>query len=81
VQKQPKNTKNAFFAYFELGRNFDDYPGFQPKITPPKNFRQQCSIRLIKCFLSVYSKISTKIETLLELKEEISHHSKMPKDG
>ena len=26
-----------------MGRNFDDYPGFQPKITPPKHFSRQCS--------------------------------------
>ena len=24
-----------------MGRNFDDYPGFQPKITPPKHFSRQ----------------------------------------
>jgi hypothetical protein len=23
-------------------RNFDDYPGFKPKITPPKHFSRQC---------------------------------------
>ena len=27
-----------------MGRNFDDYPGFQPKITPPKHFSPQCSV-------------------------------------
>ena len=26
-----------------MGRNFDDYPGFQPKISPPKHFSRQCS--------------------------------------
>ena len=25
-----------------MGRNFDDYPGFQPKITPPKHFSREC---------------------------------------
>ena len=25
-----------------MGRNFDDYPGFQQKITPPKHFSRQC---------------------------------------
>ena len=25
-----------------MGRNFDDYPGFQPKITSPKQFSRQC---------------------------------------
>ena len=25
-----------------MGRNFDDYPSFQPKITPPKHFSRQC---------------------------------------
>ena len=26
-----------------MGRNIDDYPGFQPKITPPKHFSRQCT--------------------------------------
>jgi hypothetical protein len=26
-----------------MGRNFDDYPGLQPKITPPKHFSRQCT--------------------------------------
>ena len=25
-----------------MGRNFDAYPGFQPKITPPKHFSREC---------------------------------------
>jgi Ras-related C3 botulinum toxin substrate 1 len=25
-----------------MGRNFDDYPGFQPKITHPKHFCHEC---------------------------------------
>ena len=31
-----------------MGRNFDDYPGFQPKITPPKHFSRQCSSHQMK---------------------------------
>ena len=26
-----------------LGQNFDDYPGFQPKITQPKLFNPRCN--------------------------------------
>ena len=26
-----------------MGRNFDEYPGFQPKITHPKHFCPQCT--------------------------------------
>ena len=26
-----------------MGRNFDDYPGFQPKIPPSKHFSPQCT--------------------------------------
>jgi hypothetical protein len=26
-----------------MGQNFDDYPGFQPKITPLKHFSRQCT--------------------------------------
>ena len=29
-----------------MGRNYDDYPGFQPKITPPKHFSRQCIIKI-----------------------------------
>jgi hypothetical protein len=28
-----------------MDRNFDDYPGLQPKITPPKHFSRQCKTR------------------------------------
>ena len=27
-----------------MGRNFDDYPGFYPKITPPEHFSRQCTV-------------------------------------
>ena len=27
-----------------MGQNFDDNPGFQPKITPPKHFSRQCIV-------------------------------------
>ena len=27
-----------------MGRHFDDNPGFQPKITPPKDFSRQCIV-------------------------------------
>ena len=37
--RQPKNTKDALGS--RMGRNFDDYPGFQPKITHPKHFSRQ----------------------------------------
>ena len=28
--------------------HFDDYPGFQPKITPPKHFSRQCTLMHFK---------------------------------
>ena len=44
----------SFFASFSwkqvkvywlarMGRNYDAYPGFQPKITPPKHFSRECT--------------------------------------
>jgi hypothetical protein len=31
-----------FLVPFYAPGPFDDYPGFQPKITPPKHFSRQC---------------------------------------
>ena len=36
-----KSVKGSWIS--RMGRNFDDYPGFQPKITPPKHFSRQCN--------------------------------------
>ena len=36
-----KSVKGSWIS--RIGRNFDDYPGFQPKITHPKHFYPQCS--------------------------------------
>ena len=40
-----ENCKLNLFSRFldiKKGRNFDDYPGLQPKITPPKHFSREC---------------------------------------
>ena len=34
------NNKSSWIS--RMGQNFDDYPGFQPKITHPKHFCPQC---------------------------------------
>ena len=35
-----KSVKGSWIS--RMGQNFDDYPGFQPKITHPKHFSRQC---------------------------------------
>ena len=44
-----------------MGRNFDDYPGFQPKITPPKHFSQQCNSLFFKSTHSTRAKYAPEL--------------------
>ena len=39
-EQHPYGVKVYWLA--RMGQNFDDYPGFQSKITPPKHFSWQC---------------------------------------
>ena len=58
------NEKNlAFYMRYHFFRNFDDYPGFKLKITPPKHFSWQCS--LIWCFsTSPFRNLQLRVEFL-----------------
>ena len=52
------------------GRNFDDFSGFQPKITPPKHFGRQCMQHIIDwnnfcCYMSRRSCMPFSMTTLL----------------
>ena len=60
-----KENKSFFFAsspwksvkgseISRMGWNFDDYPGFQPKIIHPKHFSPQCIILIILKYVRNY---------------------------
>ena len=38
-----KENNLGFHLRYPFSGNFDDYSGFQPKVTPQKNFSRQCS--------------------------------------
>ena len=40
-----------------MGRNFDDYPDFQPKITHPKDFCPECN-----CLVNLLKTAQTRIK-------------------
>jgi hypothetical protein len=37
---------NGFYWVSRIGQNFDDYPGFQPKITQGKHFCPECMYKV-----------------------------------
>ena len=51
-----------------MGRNFDDYPSFQPKTAPAQRYATQCMSLLWKLALELTSKTQFIIETCLFFK-------------
>ena len=48
-----KISQSFLGIWVRMGRNFDDYPGFQSKFTHPKHFWPQCMWRFQKLFGSI----------------------------